>query len=74
MAKVPKMDGRMARFVVDDLRRRHIPVDGLLKEVGLRKADLADPEARLPYASGVFLIEGAARLVGDPNYGLHLGA
>ena len=74
MAKVPKMDGRMARFVVDDLRRRRIPVNGLLKEVGLRRADLADPAARLPYASGVFLIEGAARLVGDANYGLHLGA
>ena len=33
MAKVPKIDARMARFVVEDLRRRRIPVDGLLKEV-----------------------------------------
>ena len=35
MAKAPKTDARMARFVVEDLRRRRIPVDGLLKEVGL---------------------------------------
>jgi AraC-like DNA-binding protein len=74
MAKVPKMDGRMARFVIDDLRRRRIPVDGLLKEVGLSRTDIANPEARLPYDSVIFLIEGAARLVGDANYGLHLGA
>ena len=49
MAKLPMMDVRMARFVVDDLRRRRLPVDGLLKEVGLQKADLASPEGRVPY-------------------------
>ena len=73
MAKLPMMDVRMARFVVDDLRRRRLPVDGLLKEVGLQKADLASSEGRVPYASGVRLIERAARLAGDTSYGLHLG-
>jgi AraC-like DNA-binding protein len=74
MAKVPKMEARMARLIVDDLRRRRIPVDGLLNEVGLTLTDLASPEARLPYASGLGLIERAASLVGDPSYGLRLGA
>jgi AraC-like DNA-binding protein len=74
MAKVPKMEARMARLIVDDLRRRRIPVDGLLKEFGLTQTDLASPEARLPYASGLGLIERAASLVGDPSYGLRLGA
>ena len=37
MAKAPKIDARMARFVIEDLRRRRIPVDGLLKEVGLNE-------------------------------------
>jgi hypothetical protein len=48
MAKVPKTDARMARFVIEDLRRRRIPVDGLLNQVGLQKTDLANPEHRLP--------------------------
>ena len=74
MAKVPKTDARMARFVLEDLRRRRIPVDGLLKQVGLRKIDLANPEYRLPLASMLWLIEHAASLVGDPSYGLRLGA
>jgi len=74
MAKVPKTDARMARFVLEDLRRRRIPVDGLLKQVGLRKIDLANPEDRLPLASMLWLIEHAASLVGDPSYGLRLGA
>ena len=73
MPKGPMMDGRMARFVVDDLRRRRLPLDKLLKEVGLQKADLANPEARVPYASAIRLIERAARLAGDTSYGLHLG-
>ena len=74
MATTSKMDARLAQFVVDDLRRRRLPVDGLLKEVGLQKADLAGPEGRVPYAPGVRLIERAASLAGDPSYGLHLGA
>jgi AraC-like DNA-binding protein len=74
MAKVPKIDARMARFVVEDLRRRRIPVDGPLKEVGLTRSDLASPEGRLPYAPVIHLIERAATLAGDPSYGLHLAA
>ena len=62
MAKGPMMDGRMARFVVDDLRRRRLPVDKLLEEVGLQKADLANPEGRVPYAPAIRLIERAALL------------
>jgi len=70
MAKVPKIDARMARFVVEDLRRCRIPVDGLLKQVGLRKTDFANPGYRLPLASVLCLIEHAASLVGDPGHGL----
>ena len=74
MAKVPKTDARMARFVLEDLRRRSIPVDGLLKQVGLRKNDLDNSEPRLPLASVLWLIARAASLVGDASYGLRLGA
>ena len=74
MTTAPKMGGPIARFVVDDLRRRRLPVDGLLKEVGLSKTELNDPEARLPYVSVVKLLQGAAHLTADPCYGLRLGA
>ena len=74
MAKAPKIDARRARFVVEDLRRRCIPDEGLLKDVGLRSIDLASPEGRLPYAPVIHLIERAATLVGDASYGLHLAA
>ena len=64
----------MACFVIEDLRRRRIPVDGLLKEVGLRRTDVDNPENRLPQAAVFRLIESAASLAGDPSYGLRLGA
>lgn len=72
MAKVLTTEARVANFVIDDLRRR--PIDGLLKQVGLRRADRANPEYRLPHVLVLRLIERAASLVGDASYGLRLGA
>jgi hypothetical protein len=37
MAKVLTTEARVAKFVIDDLRRRRLQVDELLKELGLRK-------------------------------------
>ena len=74
MAKVPKIQARMACFIADDLRRRRLAVAGLLKEVGLQEADLSNPENRLPQAPVLHLIERAASLTGDASYGLRLGA
>jgi AraC-like DNA-binding protein len=74
MAKAATIEARVARYVIDDLQRRQLPVDGLLREVGLRRSDLSDSEARLPYASVIRLIEGAATLTGDNSFGLRLGA
>ena len=74
MANVPKIHARTAGYIVDDLRRRRLAVDGLLKEVGLGKADLSNPENRLPQTPVFHLMEGAASLTGDASYGLRLGA
>jgi AraC-like DNA-binding protein len=74
MAQVPKIHARTAGFIVDDLRRRRLAVDKLLQEVGLRKADLSDPENRLPQTPVFHLMERAASLAGDASYGLRLGA
>jgi AraC-like DNA-binding protein len=68
------IEARVAGYVVDDLQRRQLPADGVLKEVGLRRSDLANVEARLPYTAVIGLIERAATLTGDACFGLRLGA
>jgi AraC-type DNA-binding domain-containing proteins len=69
-----KIEARLAHRVVEDLRRRGAHADDLLKEVGLRRTDVADPEARVPYAAVLRLVERAATALGDPSLGLRLGA
>jgi AraC-like DNA-binding protein len=74
MANVPKIHARTAGYIVDDLRRRRLAVDELLKDVGLAKADLSNPENRLPQTPVFHLMERAASLAEDASYGLRLGA
>ena len=68
------IEARWAIHIANDLRRAGHALDGVLKEVGLKRADLADPENRITYAAYVGLIERAAMLLADPAYGLKLGA
>jgi AraC-like DNA-binding protein len=72
--RVLMIEARWAIRIADDLRRSGHALDGLLKEVGLVRADLSSAEDRIPYAAYVGLIERAAVLLGDPGYGLKLGA
>src|SRR5258708_6026165 len=74
MPKQHKIDARIATKVVDDLRQHGANADSLLKEVGLRRADVSHPDARIPYAAVLGLIERAASTLGDVSYGLRLGA
>jgi AraC-like DNA-binding protein len=74
MSQTHKIEARLATRVVGDLRRRGIKPDGLLKEAGLKRADVLDPENRIPYASVLALVERAANVLGDASYGLRLGA
>src|SRR5215475_8497746 len=74
MPRIHKIDARLACLVVEEFRRRKEPFDSVLKEVGLRRVDVADPETRIPYASVLGLIERAATLLDDPSLGLRLGA
>ena len=68
------IEARWAICIADDLRRAGIAVAGPLKEVELRRSDLGDPETRIAYSAFVGLIERAAMLLGEPAYGLKLGA
>jgi AraC-like DNA-binding protein len=45
-----------------------------LKEAGIRRADLGDPDSRVSYASVIALMERAATLLGEPGFGLRFGA
>src|SRR5689334_14272843 len=74
MPTPPKIEARLACRVVEDLKRRGVRADDLLEEVGLRRTDIADPEARISYAATLRLIERAATLLDDPSLGLRLGA
>jgi AraC-like DNA-binding protein len=74
MSRAHKIDARLACWVVEELRRHRTPVDDLLKEARLRRADVADPEARIRYGSVIRLIERAAGMLGDGSLGLRLGA
>jgi AraC-like DNA-binding protein len=72
--RVPRVHARLASKIVDDLKRQSIPVDTLLKEAGIRRADLGDPDSRVSYAGVIRLMERAAALLGEPGFGLRLGA
>ena len=74
MPRVLKIDARLACRVVDDLRRHRAGADTLLRDVGLRRSDVADPDARVPYSAVLALIERAATALDDVSYGLRLGA
>src|SRR5215472_19263361 len=74
VSETHKIDARLACLVVEEFRRRKEPFDTVLKEVGLRRVDIADPETRIPYASVLGFIERAATLLDDPSLELRLGA
>jgi AraC-like DNA-binding protein len=74
MSKPHKIEARLATRVVADLRRHGVNADALLKEVGLRRADVSEPDNRIPYAAVIALIERAATTLGDASYGLRLGS
>ena len=74
MSQSHRIDARLATRVVSDLRRHGVNPDSLLKEVGLNRADVADPDNRIPYVAVLGLAERAATVLGDASYGLRLGA
>lgn len=72
--KAPRVHARLASKILDDLRRQNFPVDALLKEAGIRRGDLKDPDSAVSYTSVIALMERAATLLGEPGFGLRLGA
>ena len=73
MARVLKVDARWARLTVQLLKERRVPIDPVLKEVGLTRVQVSDPDERIPFHKHAALLEVAARLTGDRCFGIHLG-
>jgi AraC-like DNA-binding protein len=51
-----------------------VPADALCSEIGLDPVACSKRDARIPYRQLAALYEAAARLTGDPWFGLHVGA
>ena len=73
MARVLKVDARWACLTVQLLKERRVPIDPVLKEVGLTRVQVSDPDERIPFHKHAALLEVAARLTGDRCFGIHLG-
>lgn len=66
------ISGRVLLRLVDFVARGGHDPDALCRAAGLRRAALAEPGARVPYALAERLGARAVAATGDPNLGLHL--
>ena len=73
MATEPAQVARLACLTIDRLRDRRVPIDPVLKEVGLTRSQTSDHEGRIPFHKHAALLEVAARELHDPCFALHLG-
>jgi AraC-like DNA-binding protein len=62
------------RAYVDAIDRLGYDVTALLERAGLRRADLDDPDAAIPYTAFEGVICGALAMRHFPNFGAHLAA
>jgi len=74
MATLLTVDARWACLTFQHMRERGVRTDTALKEAGLVRSQLRDPERRIPFAKHVRFLEIAADHLNDPFWGLHLGA
>jgi AraC-like DNA-binding protein len=68
------VDAVWARRVAAELDRAGLPASELLRDVGLRREQLTRPDAHIPFAAHVRLLEHAARALEEPCFGFRLGA
>ena len=70
----PTVSAGYVKALAEVAARKGADVAALLAEAGLAAADLADQDARLPFARFETLMRAAKRLTGDPAFALHFGA
>jgi AraC-like DNA-binding protein len=74
MAAEPIVDARWACLVADLLEAKQIEPEGLLRQAGLSRRQVRDPDQRIPFRKHALLFELAAQACKDPYFGLKLGA
>jgi AraC-like DNA-binding protein len=74
MSTLLTVDARWACLTFQHMREQGVRTDTALKEAGLVRSQLRDPDKRIPFAKHVRFLEIAADRLGDPFWGLHLGA
>jgi AraC-like DNA-binding protein len=74
MASVRKVDAVWARLIAELLEARGLPPQLVLRDVGLDWKKVRDPDARIPYAKHVALLEAAAEHLNNPCFGLHFAS
>jgi len=67
------IDARWACLAVERLQEQRTPIDRILKEVGLGRRQLNDPDARIPYHKYAALLSLATDAMDDDCFGLRLG-
>lgn len=59
--------------MTDLVLRWQVTPERLLADLGLRREDLLEPEARIPLGSFILLVERARTITGEPGLGYYLG-
>lgn len=68
------VDAVWARRVVAELDQAGLPAAESLGAVGLRREQLTEPDAHIPFKAHVALLENAARALREPCFGFRLGS
>ena len=72
MADARMIDARWAWLTVERLKEERTPIDPILKQAGLTRRQVSDPDARIPYNKHAALLTLAAEATGDGCFGLRL--
>ncbi len=72
MADARMIDARWAWLTVERLKEERTPLDPILKQAGLTRRQVSDPDARIPYNKYAALLTLAAEATGDGCFGLRL--
>ena len=73
MAAVLGLPAHLTCLAIAELREAGVAVEPVLRDAGLAPDQVADPRRWIPFRSYALVIEAAARLLGDPAFGLRLG-
>lgn len=73
MTWIPEQNAVWAKYIYDDLRKRGLDAEAVLRASGIRRTSLARKEAMIPLEKHYALFGHAAEAAGDACYGLDLG-